>query len=124
MKRVVSILGFLVLMTAGTAQAQSHEGFWVGFGLGVGSLGVADATDRNTGVPDFAQDVRSIRRVASVQRHTVKGRGKPCRGLSLAQIVKALVGTLGGPFPGEHPRGILTFSSEWKDSRSKRELPG
>ena len=55
MKRVVSILGFLVLMTAGTAQAQSHEGFWVGFGLGAGSLGVADATDRSTGVVGYVK---------------------------------------------------------------------
>ncbi len=55
MKRVVSILGFLVLMTAGTAQAQSHEGFWVGFGLGAGSLGLADATDRSTGVVGYVK---------------------------------------------------------------------
>ncbi len=53
MKKVVSILGLLVLMTAGTAQAQSHEGFWVGFGLGGGSLGIDDGTGRDTGVMGY-----------------------------------------------------------------------
>ena len=52
MKRVVSILGLFVLMTAGTAQAQSHEGFWVGFGLGGGSLGI-EGTDRDTGFTGY-----------------------------------------------------------------------
>ena len=55
MKRVVSILGLLVLMTAGAAQAQSHEGFWVGFGFGGGSLGIADGTDRDTGVVGYVK---------------------------------------------------------------------
>ena len=53
MKRVVSILGLLVLMTAGAAQAQSHEGFWVGFGFGGGSLGIDGGTDRDTGVVGY-----------------------------------------------------------------------
>ena len=53
MKRVVSILGLFVLMTAGSAQAQSHEGFWVGFGFGAGSLGIADDTGRDTGVVGY-----------------------------------------------------------------------
>ena len=49
MKRVVFILGLFVLMTAGAAQAQTHEGFWVGFGFGAGSLGIDGGTDRDTG---------------------------------------------------------------------------
>ena len=53
MKRVVSILGLFVLMTAGSAQAQSHEGLWVGFGFGGGSLGIADGTGRDTGVVGY-----------------------------------------------------------------------
>ena len=53
MKRVVSILGFFVLMTAGAAQAQDHEGFWVGFGLGAGSLGIDGGTGRDTGVMGY-----------------------------------------------------------------------
>ena len=55
MKKVVTILGLLVLMTAGTAQAQSHEGFWVGFGLGGGSLGIANGTGRDTGVVGYVK---------------------------------------------------------------------
>ena len=53
MKRVVSILGFFVLMTAGAAQAQTHEGFWVGFGFGAGSLGIDGGTGRDTGVMGY-----------------------------------------------------------------------
>ncbi len=53
MKRVVSVLGLLVLMTAGAAQAQSHEGFWVGFGFGAGSLGIDGGTGRDTGVMGY-----------------------------------------------------------------------
>ncbi len=53
MKRVVAILGLFVLMTAGAAQAQSHDGFWVGFGLGGGSLGIDDGTGRDTGVVGY-----------------------------------------------------------------------
>ncbi len=55
MKRVVSILGLFVLMTAGAAQAQSHEGFWVGFGFGGGSLGIDGGTDRDTGVVGYVK---------------------------------------------------------------------
>jgi hypothetical protein len=55
MKRVVFMLGLFVLMTASTAQAQSHEGFWVGFGLGGGSLGIENGTDRDTGVVGYVK---------------------------------------------------------------------
>ena len=40
-------------MTAGAAQAQTHEGFWVGFGLGAGSLGIDGGTGRDTGVMGY-----------------------------------------------------------------------
>ncbi len=53
MKRIVSILGFFVLMTAGAAQAQTHEGFWGGFGFGAGSLGIDGGTGRDTGVMGY-----------------------------------------------------------------------
>ena len=55
MRRVLPILGLLVLMTAGAAQAQSHEGFWVGFGFGGGSLGLDGGTDRDTGVVGYVK---------------------------------------------------------------------
>ena len=53
MKRVFPILGLLVLMTAGAAQAQTREGFWIGFGFGGGSLGVDGGTDRDSGVGGY-----------------------------------------------------------------------
>lgn len=55
MKRIVFILGLLVLTTTGVAQAQDREGFWVGFGVGGGSLGIDGGTDRTTGVVGYVK---------------------------------------------------------------------
>ena len=55
MNRIAYMLGLFALMTAGTAQAQSHEGFWVGFGVGGGSLGIDGGTNRDTGAVGYVK---------------------------------------------------------------------
>ena len=39
MRKIVTAVGILVLLTAGMAQAQTREGRWIGFGISIGSLG-------------------------------------------------------------------------------------
>jgi hypothetical protein len=53
MKRVSLLVGLLILVTTGTTQAQSRDGFWIGFGLGGGSLSIDDADDREAGGVGF-----------------------------------------------------------------------
>ena len=53
MRKIVIAVGFLVLVTISTLQAQTREGFWIGFGFGSGSLGIDDGTDRDTGVVGY-----------------------------------------------------------------------
>ncbi len=53
MRKIVIAVGLLVLVTTSTLQAQTREGFWIGFGLGAGSLGIDGGTDRDTGVVGY-----------------------------------------------------------------------
>ncbi len=53
MRKIVIAVGLLVLVTTSTLQAQTREGFWIGFGLGAGSLGIEGGTDRDTGVVGY-----------------------------------------------------------------------
>jgi hypothetical protein len=51
--RAIGVSAFLAVLLAGTAsaqQAQTRQGFWIGGGLGYGSLGCEGCTDR-TGAP-------------------------------------------------------------------------
>jgi hypothetical protein len=51
--RAIGVSAFLAVLLAGTAsaqQAQTRQGFWIGGGLGFGSLGCEGCTDR-TGAP-------------------------------------------------------------------------
>ena len=48
MTRVGVTIALLLTLATGTAQAQTREGFWIGGGMGVGSLGVDDGSDRST----------------------------------------------------------------------------
>lgn len=52
--KILMTVGLLVLLTASTVDAQSREGFWIGFGLGVGSLDVESGTTvQNTGAVGY-----------------------------------------------------------------------
>ncbi len=53
MRKIVIAVGLLVLVTTSTLQAQTREGFWIGFGFGGGSRGTDDGTDRDSGVVGY-----------------------------------------------------------------------
>ena len=49
MTRIIMVVGIFFALTANSADAQSREGFWIGFGLGGGSYTEDAISDRYTG---------------------------------------------------------------------------
>ena len=53
MRKIVLGVGLLVLLTAQTSPAQTREGLWMGFGLGVGSQQADGSARSNTGAVGY-----------------------------------------------------------------------
>jgi len=53
MTRIIMVVGVFFALTANSVDAQSREGFWIGFGLGGGSYTDDDLSGRETGAVGY-----------------------------------------------------------------------